>query len=265
MLGTLIKHEFKNTWVIMSLICAITIAIGLVGGLFFKFLVASESLEDGVGQFLLVFGILGFAMVLSSLHMASVIYLVVHYYKSLYTSQGYLSFTLPASITEVVSSRMITGCVWSALVSLSMGLCIFAAITIPGGLPYVKEFLDDLMSVSGDYNVSALALQCAFAWILRSFATLMTYFFCISIGQLWSKHKILGAVLCYFATSFVLMIISFSLNYGNLFFSPESLGGYDGFSYLTEMLVKTVVYSVTLIAVFYGASIFTSNKQLNLD
>ncbi|RKM55288.1 hypothetical protein D6853_11255 [Butyrivibrio sp. X503] len=265
MLGTLIKHEFKNTWMIMTLICSVTIAIGLVGGLFLRYLVASESLDADIGEFLLAFGILGLVMVLSALNMATVIYLVVHYYKSLYTSQGYLSFTLPASITEVVSSRMIVGCAWSALVSLSMGLCIFALVAIPGGLPYVKEFADELMSVSEDYNIASLAIQCGLTWILRSFASLMTFFFCISIGQLWSKHKILGAVLCYFATSFVLMIVSFSINYGNLFFSPESLAGYDGFSYLTDMLGKTLIYSLSLIAIFYGGSIFTSNKQLNLD
>ncbi|MBR4669333.1 MAG: hypothetical protein IKO84_01920 [Butyrivibrio sp.] len=263
MLGTLIKHEFKKTWIIMTLICAVTIVLGILGGIFFK-LTIDPDFSSEANEFILAFGIIGFAMILSALSMATTIYLVVHYYRSLYSSQGYLSFTLPVSITEVVSSRVIIGFTWSLLVSLSMGLALFAAVGIPGGLAYVKEFYDELISTVEVSQVYKVMILCVFAIIFRSFATLMTYFFCISIGQLWGKHKILGAVLCYFATSFVLMIFSFGFNY-RMFFSPDAFTGLDSFEYLATTLVKTIVYSVVTIAIFYGAAIFTSNKQLNLD
>jgi hypothetical protein len=272
MLGTLLKHEFKNTWMVMTLTCAVTIILGIVGGLFFRIVASPELIEKDFSVIFITLGVTGIIILLTSLNMVATIYLVVHYYKNLYTSQGYLSFTLPATITEVVSSRMIVACIWSVAFSISMGLCILFGTLIIGTLPdfneareVIAEIYEDLLYDPDSVNIIWGIIEFTLTIILGNLSKLLSYFFCISIGQLWSKHKILGAVLCYFGTSFVLGIISTSISFGRMLINPNSYDNLDSFGILTRYMSKGIIYSIITIVIFWVASVVTANKRLNLD
>ena len=272
MLGTLLKHEFKNTWMVMTLTCAVTIVLGIVGGLFFRIVASPELIEKDFSVIFITLGITGVIILLTSLNMVTTIYLVVHYYKNLYTSQGYLTFTLPATITEVVSSRIIVACIWSMAFSLSMGLCILFGTLIIGTLPDLDEVREVLLEIykqllydPDSVNIIWGIIEFTLTIILGNISKLLTYFFCISIGQLWSKHKILGAVLCYFGTSFALGIISTAISFGRMIINPNYYDTVDSFGFLTRYMSKGIIYSIITIVIFWVASVVTANKRLNLD
>ena len=272
MLGTLLKHEFKNTWMVMTLTCAVTIVLGIVGGLFFRIVASPELIEKDFSVIFITLGITGVIILLTSLNMVTTIYLVVHYYKNLYTSQGYLSFTLPATITEVVSSRIIVACIWSMAFSLSMGLCILFGTLIIGTLPDLDEVREAMLEIykqllydPDSVNIIWGIIEFTLTIILGNLSKLLSYFFCISIGQLWSKHKILGAVLCYFGTSFALGIISTAISFGRMIINPNYYDTVDSFGFLTRYMSKGIIYSIITIVIFWVASVVTANKRLNLD
>ena len=78
MLGKLIKHEFKNTWMAMVLIYVITIFLGISGAIFFRILNSYEILTESWRAFLNMAGFLGAVAALSALNMIVIIFLVVH-------------------------------------------------------------------------------------------------------------------------------------------------------------------------------------------
>jgi hypothetical protein len=271
MLGKLIKHEFKATWKVMALICAVLIGTGIVGGLTLRSFVVQDDITD-IQALFLSFISMFFIILLVSLALLSTAYLVVHYYRSLYTSQGYLSFTLPASITQVVSSRMIVACIWSIASSLCLMVCIVLVIVL-GSAQYFtdissffNEMIDEIKCSVGTSGLYTFLIEYILMCILGIMERILMFCFSISVGQLWEKHKILGAVIAYFTTSFVLSIISTFMSlgyYGALAAIDTYTTSFD--SYLTTFLLKYMIYSVVLIVLFYVGSIAISNKKLNLD
>jgi hypothetical protein len=272
MLGKLIKHEFKATWMIMTLICAVLLGTGLVGGFTLRSFVTLDDITD-IQTLFLSFASMFFIILLVSMALLSTVYLVVHYYRSLYTSQGYLSFTLPASITQVVSSRMIVACIWTIVSALFLAICISLIVIIGSAqyFPYVLDFFNEavseLMEEVGSATFYRLLIQYLFIVILGLISRIMLYFFCISVGQLWDKHKILGAVIAYFATTFVLGIVSTFISVG--YYGALSAFSYSDYYDLNRMLstymLRYFIYSLVLIVLFYVGSIVISNKKLNLD
>ncbi len=270
MLGKLIKHEFKNTWMAMVLIYAITIFLGISGAIFFSILNSYNFLPEPWLEFWNMAGFLGAVAALSALSMIVIIFLVVHYYKNLYSSQGYLSFTLPATATEVVSSRIIVSCIWMMLFYVSVFISFTSAILLISQFPALSdfsqamtEFFDELIKSSSSVIFIRTVTLIIFATMFSAIANIMQYFFCISVGQLWHKNKILGAVICYLGTSIVLGVVSGFINFGSLFFT--SFSGTESSDFFFNYMLKNAIYSCVLILIFYFTSIFIANKKLNLD
>ena len=270
MLGKLIKHEFKNTWMAMALIYAITIFLGISGSIFFRILNSYGHLTESWRAFWNMAGFLGAVAALSALNMIVIIFLVVHYYKNLYSSQGYLSFTLPATATEVVSSRIIVSCIWMLLFYVSVFISITSSLFLMLQLPEfsnlcqgIKEFFNELAHSSSLGSFVGFITLLVFSAILSTFANLMQYFFCISIGQLLHKNKILGAVICYIGTSIVLGIIVNFISFGSILLN--SFNDTESTNFIYNYIARLSVYSIVLILIFYFTSIFVANKKLNLD
>ncbi|MBO4457760.1 MAG: hypothetical protein J5802_08570 [Butyrivibrio sp.] len=265
MLGTLIKYEFKATWMIMTLICGVLIGAGVVAGLVGNFLNLNSPTLTDMQELLLTFGVIGYAMLVSSLSMLSAVFLFVHYYRSLYTPQGYLSFTLPASITEVVSSRIIVGCIWTLASTLATFFSVSFTFMLSGNFKEIVTFIDEayatIIEEVGAASTNLIIFEFILVFILSSISKMLMYDYSITVGQLWSKHKILGAVICYFATQFVMGIISFTGHFGLMFAAFESSMNFTMRGWIT----KNLLYSVFLCVAFYGVAIFVSNKKLNLD
>jgi len=260
MLGKLIKHELKNTGLIASLLCVLTIVIGFATGIFFRIIIIPDLIDEELSTLLFILGITGVIIALSSINMAMTIYLVVHYYKSLYTSQGYLSFTLPATITEVVSSRIIVSCIWSILSSISIIISTISALFIVmiGNIDssILTELQTELYNEFGAFENTIIATI-----LVSAISSIMMYIFCISIGQLWSKHKILGAVLCYIVLRIVTGIILTIMNFNTIFNPYDTTRNV----FFNRVFSTSIVYSIVTIIIFCVTSIYVSNKKLNLD
>ncbi|SKB47372.1 hypothetical protein SAMN06296386_101136 [Lachnospiraceae bacterium] len=270
MLGKLIKHEFKNTWMAMVLIYAITIFLGISGSIFFGILNSCDFLTEPWREFWNMAGFLGAVAALSALNMIVIIFLVVHYYRNLYSSQGYLSFTLPATATKVVSSRIIVSCIWILLFYVSVFISFTSAMLLMSQFPAfsdfcraMREFFDELIKSSSSAIFIRNFTLAIFATMLSIIANLMQYFFCISIGQLWHKNKILGSVLCYLGTSIVLGVVIGFINFGSLLLT--SFNGTESPNFFFYYMLKNALYSSVLILIFYFTSVFIANKKLNLD
>jgi len=273
MLGKLIKHEFKSTWMVMTLILAILAGSGLFFGLSLRYFISQagkDNLND-IQYLILGFTVFTFILIVVGLFILSIVYLIVHYYRSLYTQQGYLSFTLPATITEVVSSRMIVGCIWSMGIAAAFIVCLVLTLLTSVGDLIAKNYIDIVDSLDyiaetfGLNNFASFSFVYLIIFLLSVISSMLMLMFCISVGQLWQKHKIIGAILCYFATRFVLGLISMILQLGTgiMYTAFENTSEIDNM--LSAGLIRTGVYSVVCILVFYFVSIYISNKQLNLD
>ena len=277
MLGKLIKHEFAATWRVMLVLSLILVGVGISCLCCFAGLAAvihnSPDYNSGALSFS-VFSIVGFLLIASfAVFILVKIYLVIRYYKNLYTAEGYLTFTLPASTTQIISAKVIVGTLWTLLTMFLLVIDFFCAlfgfgfaITEPTEIAALPSDLIDIVT----FDQSMLLPLMVTIYILSAITTLLSYYFCITVGQLWRKHKILGAILCYVGLSIVIRIVTFfqqmfsgfsgGLLFGGLFLSNAEFAQ----TYL-QSLIGNLVLSIVLGVLYFLGCVLITKKRVNLD
>lgn len=273
MLSKLLKHEFMVTWKIPVLLDAVLIGLGLMS---YVALRAVPHMEDSIGVLVLLFALIGiFYIGLIAASIILQIYLVLRYYRNLYTEEGYLTFTLPVSPDHILNAKLINGYIWE-LLSL---ICTLASLFIAAAgmlqamavnSAELQEFADEMMSIFGvddpHFIISILLMG-----IISPLASTMSLYFCVTVGQLWQKHKILGAILCYIgiyvANQIMAQVAIFSSAGFFEFMDEEFSEGFDpGLGSLyAGMFTKITVFQLILSVAFYIACILINRKKVNLD
>lgn len=234
MLKKLIKYDFKNTKRFMIPICLLAI----VGGIISAALIYTSSEETGV--FLTLMGLTG-------LSVAATIFMINYFRKSLYSTEGYLTHTLPATAQEIVASKMIVAGIWVLLFVLSS--FIATVICAPGGFinPNSPSVIIDIL----------LTIYMIFAFSLMLTSFLFAIFSCISFSRLCCKFKGFGTAMLSGVTCLVLFIIYYVI----FIFNMDSWY----FDYIDLFSITSLIISIVFIAIFYAASVHITSKKLNMD
>lgn len=199
---------------------------------------------------------------------------VIRFYKNLYTAEGYLSFTLPVTPAQHIFVKLVTAVALMGLtfVSAIVSFAIFSAGEL--GVETVKAggyLLKKLYEVTGIslwfYIVELLVL------ITVSLCTsLLFYYTCISIGQLFKKNRILGAFGVYFMFYVATQILSGALMIIYTFVIP-TLDLQKVETFISRNIIailhfafigSAVLYAVVAIA-HYFVNRFIMTKKLNLE
>lgn len=276
MLGKLIKHEFIDTWKLLVLLDVVTIIVGAVLGFAINGALYAEDYSTST-SIIMTMGIGLYVMLLPSLGTITFIYIGVHYYKSLYSSQGYLTFTLPATTNEVLFSKMLVAFIYELInilcIILSFGLVMWGILSwTMDTSPYMSDVLtntwEELSEYFCDVPVAISGIFCGLAYIIFN---LMTFFFAISLGQLWQKHRIVGAIVSYFGIKIIMSIVSaiyrIAMLNNDMYDSldPSYFADYNAGSVLIiAALIKAVEYLLISAAMYFGCVYITKNK-LNLE
>lgn len=279
MLGKLIKHEWKSTYKTGCLMLAAMALITFFGWLSFQ-TPMWRSMGEGGSRFswLDIFGaftLVMYVILLVAVNIGILIYIGVHFYKTMYTDEGYLLHTLPVTKHEILLSKILVGSLWVLIIIFSMYLSIFllgfsmAWAIVPDRYTF-REFWQGFSEGMGDaFRMAGLELGIDFgAWFVRAlitslispFITLTTLFGAISIGQLASKHRVLMAILSYIgimiAESIISSIIRSIMTVSNL----SSFGIYAGRSANSNFIIKLLI----AVCLYFVSWYVTSNK-LNMD
>ena len=272
MLGKLIKHEFKATWKVLGLLDGALIVLGLIGFLVMgtmKGFLESNQGDQGIAGLITASYVTWFLLYFLSIFAANLgtaIFLTIRYYRSMYSAEGYLTFTLPVRTSELLHARMITGYFWTLLSLLLTGLSVFFMCTgFVSQLPPEdqEEIFEGVMEILDVLNGGTIALAVV-AGAVSVMQGLLFLFFCISVGQLWQKNKIAGAVLCFIITNAVTRAVMSIATIGRLF-AIQSLMKFDLENYYTGTLVISLVYSLISGVLFYLVIRYINDHRVNLD
>ncbi|WP_026523981.1 hypothetical protein [Butyrivibrio sp. MB2005] len=274
MLGKLIKHEFKATWKYFVAIDAIAIVVGFIAAIVGYGVAGNIDDLPATMIILLSLGLAGYVFALVSAAVLTTVLNVVRYYRSLYTAEGYLTFTLPATTTEILSAKMLVAIIWQFIMALSLFISI--SLLVGSFLLYgsihdlfdIQEFLDgvvysfmEMLGIIGFWGT----LRYLFNVLMTIVFNMLIFFFAISIGQLWQKHKILGSIIAFFTTRFVMGIFGFAVNMMSGAFSMLYDSATDPGKYFSHTTIVSLFISVVASVIMYVASIWITDKKLNLD
>lgn len=211
MLRKLLKYEFRATGRLMLPLLIALLAVSGVLGVCAR---VSEGTDSDVIRF--VTGVLVGAYVMAILAIGVVVLVatVYRFYKNLLTDEGYLMFTLPATVHGLVWAKLITAVVWliAAFVDILLSLLVVAApFDLSVGIDlavFIGALFSDLATVGvGWYEVAAFIAEVLLLVALGLAGSCLVFYCAMSIGYSFPNHKALLSVGFYFAIGFVTQIV----------------------------------------------------------
>ena len=239
-----------------------------------------DSFAVGLATTISVFSIILYIILLAGTVYALLIYIAVRFYRTMYTDEGYLLHTLPVTKHQILISKLLVSSIWLLITYIAMVVSVFSFITFimeavsPGSVGQMMSYLPGLFdelwkelgNLSGKDQIEmAYLITSMFLSLLVSIpAGIITIFGAISLGQLFSKHRVLMAILCYVGINIVMSII------GNVIRSISYTGIYlydyeQGLGYLLTLLNSSLVRGLLEGAGFYLLSYFIASKKLNME
>lgn len=183
MLGKLIKHEFRGTYKRFVQLFLVLIAIAAATRIFVS--ISQENVILNLITVVLSF-LYGVGFVVLFIGCAG--YNADRFYKNLTQDQGYLSMTLPVTVSQHIVSKTVVAVVWTILTYICCG--ILSAIVFWGrGFEKIPADIVEIVREINQYGLWGTAIEGVFAFLLSMMFIIFMSYSCIAEGQLLGKHR----------------------------------------------------------------------------
>lgn len=231
MFAKLLKHEWRATRGIIGLLCVIILICGLMIGCSVHYLIWAENSSGGpqvvvevgsetsdVMSVICVLLVMTGVMAVAVCGAASVFVVVWRFYKSRFTDEGYLTFTLPVTHHQLLLSSILNS-IWGVfLVILACIVAVgIAAVLFLLAIPQEIIWADVWVSLESVWqqlwesfckNADQFVLL-GISTVASAIAQLIELMLAVTIGALLAKkHKILAAVGVYYGINLVCSVIT---------------------------------------------------------
>ncbi|MDD2971812.1 MAG: hypothetical protein PHE02_06745 [Lachnospiraceae bacterium] len=202
-----------------------------------------------------------------------VIYIAVHFYRNMYSDEAYLTHTLPVSKHHLLLSQTIIGTIHCFLTSVIMLACIFGLIYFL--FTCLNSQAKEALQLTYDPGMAAdlytafangaffKGLLIVFYFLLSSAHSILLAFAAVAMGQLFTRHRIIGSIICYIG---LYTIIQIATSLVVIPFMGLSLFGNVSMVQLINcgLLVETL-FALACCVIFYLITYYLLSRKLNLD
>lgn len=194
------------------------------------------------------------------------IFLIIRFYKSLLTDEGYLMFTLPVKSSQLILSKLMIAVFWSISCILLMAASLFIVAankeTLSVLVEYAGEGLNLLQSMYGGKWILLLG-ELALISLLTVVSSILMVYASIAVGQLLSKHKVVGAFISFAIANTVIQFLGIR---AAAFYMDWVSDSFRGIIQNPEMhlLVWIAVLLIGCVGFFFGTN-YVLQRRLNLD
>lgn len=297
MLGKLFKNEFSKTWkiAVLSFGCAVLMCILVAILLTVEGSIGSNATLSAQGDsifkgVLRVISILGIISIVT-IPIAFFVYLCIHFFKTMYSSQGYLTHTLPASPVASFNVKLLVSVIWMlagiALLTLTVLIIGFicsgasfaelfgreAREAIAEGLRMINIELELILGIT----VGGIVWIIVLSIVISVFSGFLFIFTALTIGQLSNNHKIGLSIGVGIGINFAQKIIggifaviitvkSLGPNSG-IIISPmgNSASGFDASGFFGGVLWASFGLAIGICVIEYVIDVLIVRKHLNLE
>ncbi|MCM1089856.1 MAG: hypothetical protein NC092_03580 [Butyrivibrio sp.] len=279
MLGKIIRHEFKDTGKVCGLILTVIAVVTLIGAL--ALILPAVFMEDAwsfkndtAGTLLilmLTMTMMIYVVMLMGVTYGMMIYQGVHFYKTMYSDEGYLTQTLPVTKHQLLFGKTLVAGIWYLVMMLCIGISVILlilslAFSVGAGLPTPSEMRDIMWQVGElsreiGFETLHMVISVVLLLLISPFSAMLMIFGGLTIGQLASKHKAMMGILAYFGIMIVYMlignIVQFIFNFGGLLSGggPSVAFAYDG----------TTIVALVMGVSMYFISHYILTNRLNME
>lgn len=285
MLGKLIKYEWKGLIKPLSILYIILLAITIITGLLI--LTINPEYDDVAVGFSVLFTMLSvfiyyFGIIVCSI--GTMLIIAIRFYKTCYTDEAYLTHTLPVSTKQLLAAKTISSVLCHLLTMLVIGISVVLLLLVVithminlGEIPVAElsegfseifAELDQEFAKEMGISFSGYFLYLGGVSLISSIAGIISLLGCVSLGQLYTKHRILGAIIAYFVMTFILQMVAYIgmvPMYTKIFAAEYTGETILMFDLLQPTLLITMAASVIISVIMYFINLHMMTKRLNLE
>lgn len=264
MLGKLLKYEWKATARIFVPFYLAIVVFALINRIFI-------SLNVSDGWMALVAGLSGatYALAIAATLALTLFIIIQRFYKNLLGDEGYLMFTLPVKTWQNITAKLLIAAAWQLISALVVIGSVFLMVAQLGIMVEIRKAFADIVIELAKINLSLGAMT---AWIVAAilvslFTGILFLYASISIGQLFSRHKLVASFGAFLVLNTVSQIIS-SLLVGALYLAmPQAFvdNAVPPAEFFTGLLAGTIVLNLLMGVAYYIVSERILTKRLNLE
>ena len=284
MFAKLLKHEWKANGGLLSILSAGALGAGLLGALVLRLLIYLQ--KQNAQQDTFGLGTFGLSSALTFIFIALVAYgfavqfiNLFRFYKNKFTDEGYLTFTLPVTASQIFLSSLVSTLFWlvvSALVLLAaaaMIVFIGAAVPLKEHSWEIRVMLESIMGswegeTANEPGYRLFAVLQNVSGVITAVYTVVLLMTSIVVGcVLAKKHKILATIGSYYVINFavgitesilgVIAVIVLGIN--------ESMyNDYTSALVLNVTMILTMMLRIGLGVGGYFLSVHLMKNKLNL-
>lgn len=210
-------------------------------------------------------------------------FVVYDFFKSLFSPQGYLSFTLPVSSNQLLASKVIVYGGWmilsyAAFMLISAFLMNYTADEVIGMEKI--SFIESLLAMLGDIPSTTqiiayiVYIVMMFFVIFLSFVSIVYFSITVSHVRLLQKHSIIASIVIFFVTAVLFLILAFKtteiINFVMVFNEDKTLsfgvlqpGEYLSGNRLAMEVTPGFAFIILDVIMFFATS-YVMHKKVNL-
>lgn len=257
MLGKLLKHEWKATARRFGLFYLILAAVTLFTAVIHA--IPSDQVMFAMGEvsLIVVYVLSLFGVVFCSAGMT-----VVRFYKNMVSDEGYLTFTLPAKVEQLVFAKFLVAVAWQLITVILCIVSLFCVFVV--GHVELGVFFEEALSIMKEFG--GLVPVFFIVMLIGIMYQVLIYYLSIAIGQLFGTYKILASIIAYCVLGFVLeMVMAFALlgifGITGLMNMEQTMAVSDG---MERLYLLTAGFSAIIGIASYFVTCYLLKKKLNL-
>lgn len=274
MTGKLCKYEFKTSIRQISIawmaLLASSVLLAVIIASSHSFIYSSTRAVASI-----LTGVLStlYGVILTAMVVMAVLIVVVRFYNSVCSDEGYLIHTLPVSIRSIIVSK---GLVATALLIVSLFVAMISICFILMGIS-VSDFFRSCGSffeeIGREPRILLLIFEGMVVLILGIMKSVYNVYAAIALGQMANKHRILMSIASYIGISVVLTaIVSTVLNItsSDLIREPLFETGRNFVSYFggwgigQAVIIAVIIVELVQLIIFHAITEVALTKRLNL-
>ena len=202
---------------------------------------------------------------------------VSRFYKNIYTSEGYLTLSLPVTADQHLFTKLLTA-VCCSLISILV--CFAGAALAMAGDVLVEVFktwrflFRQAVMFAGKGNIAFYSVEFIILWFVSSIKTILILYACVSLGQLGKKNKNRPAravgffFIYYFAVqtlATIAMIIFAALGVSGVLDRIMEWVSLHSEATTHLMLCFAVLWGIGFSVLYYWVNRHVLTKKLNLE
>lgn len=268
MLKKLIKYDLKYGAKIVIVIHALLWIAAIFGRVFFLDRIDFDAPTEQLVSVLVLF-FSAFVLLFSVVSLATALLIAARFYKNLFTDEGYLTWTLPASPVQQLWAKILSGCIWNILDLILLYSAAYFMWISPNVQNAYRMIASEFTASLG-MPLSKFFLLMVLLSIIGVGSNVLMLYASISIGQLFPAHRLLLSVIVYF----IFYMIIYALSMGALIIfkllpgialSANTVNEAASMStYLTGTFLISLVLSAVMAVIQYVITHLILTRKLNL-